>query len=180
MLCFWRLRLWLRLDRKKWRENHSRFGDFTLELFILELTGSCFCIVNELWTHFADIILELTIYSWKQAQKKQELWTLLPKLRWVGLTEDCRKMESGLKCLQVGWSWRVPRPWFQCWRVGWLVFLCLIVERSMGKSRGVCGFVMLLVMFCVLCWDCLFGCGFCFGCLWWLSWCSLWAESLKG
>ena len=49
----------------------------------------------------------------------------------------------------------------------------------MGKSKGVCGFVM-LVMFCVLCWDCLFGCGFCFGCLWWLSRCSPWAYSLKG
>ena len=45
----------------------------------------------------------------------------------------------------------------------------LIVERSMGKSKDVCGFVMLLVMFCVRCWDCLFVCGFCFGCLWWLS-----------
>ena len=45
------------------RENHSRFGDFTLERLILELTGSCFCAVNELWTHFADFILELTIYS---------------------------------------------------------------------------------------------------------------------
>ena len=45
----------------------------------------------------------------------------------------------------------------------------LIVERSMGKLKGVCGFVMLLVMFCIRCWDCLFVCGFCFGCLWWLS-----------
>ena len=31
-----------------------------------------------------------------------------------------------------------------------LVLLCLVVKRSMEKSKSVCGFVMLLVMFCVL------------------------------
>ena len=60
--------------------------------------------------------------------------------------------EEGFTCLDhSAMSKKKPHPWFQCWRVGWLVLLCLIVERSMGKWKVCAGLwcCWLCFVFCV-------------------------------
>ena len=62
----------------------------------------------------------------------------------------------------MGWSWHVPRPWFQCWCVGWRVFLCWLhgkVKRCV-RFCDVVGYVLCSVLGLFIC-------------LWFLLWLSL-------